>query len=1101
MKIKLFRYLSLALILIAFTTMALAKGGGNKSTRLNKSLGEPVYTKININNISTWIKNDGETDINQNGNSGFVFPKGSNKTAVFQSGFLWGGRVDGQFRVGGSTYRQGTVPGRILPNGQPANPKDPDVRIYRVRRDYKTGNLDAELSDGDGPSIEAIREQYEKDWNEWPADQGAPFEDVDADGKYDPTIDIPGVPGADQTVWFVCNDLDPAQTDYMYGSLPMGIEEQVTVWGYKATGALGNMIFRKFIIINKNPDKKPFTEMYVSMWSDVDDGDAGDDFAGCDTTLSLGYVYNANEVDATYNPLPPPAVGFDFFQGPIVDGTPTDTAIFKGKYVPGKKNLPMTAFYFFINGDPVYSDPDLGLYETGTLQWYNLFRGRISTSGDPFVDPTTGQPTKFCLAGDPITGTGWLDGMLHPPGDRRIGSVSGPFEMAYGDTQEVVVAEIAAGAVPGIDRLQAVKLLKDYDKAAQIAYDRLFQLPRAPEQPKVVVGELDKEIILSWGSDVEAVNKTESYDNFGYKFEGYNVYQLPSPSAQLSQAVRLATFDIVNDIKKITDLEFDPTAGIPVEKVLAFGNDTGIKRFISIKTDALKGNLPLNNGSKYYFAVTSYAYNPEPPFGPKVLENALQVITVTPQTPKPGVRYEASLGKEIVATHKSGFSDGKVTAYVVDPTKVTGHKYEVSFAADGWILKDLTTSTTLLTKQTNQNADELSPMVDGMLIKVAGAPNDFKDFLVTANASGPLNPPEYGAFAFNNSGFPHPTTGDRPTARQQVRGGMWGIHTGNIDDASFDYEFFVNRVTQNGARWPRIIPNDFEIRFKPGKAFLYPGSDYGGHGKLVDVPFQLWNVGTKADASDDVRYFPYILDENEDGVFDLSGVDHPISGGDNDPETDWIYWVIPKDMTPGESGYNAIVNKIQTEGEDNHQYLDPTIMSGDAIRRMVLVNWNGGSVSAADWPNNVNSPMPEEGTVFKIITTKPNQPGSDVFEFTAPSVIVSNDLAKEDIEQINVFPNPYYGVNPQEINKYQRFVTFTHLPQKATIRIFNLAGQLVRTIRKDSPEQFQRWDLNNENSLPVASGIYIVHVDMPDLGKTKILKVAIIQEQQVLDRF
>jgi len=146
--------------------MALAKGGGNKSARLNKSLGEPVYTKININNISTWIKNDGETDINQNGNSGFVFPKGSNKTAVFQSGFLWGGRVDGQFRVGGSTYRQGTVPGRILPNGQPANPQDPDVRIYRVRRDYKDGDLSAELADGDGPTIEAIRAQYEKDWNE-----------------------------------------------------------------------------------------------------------------------------------------------------------------------------------------------------------------------------------------------------------------------------------------------------------------------------------------------------------------------------------------------------------------------------------------------------------------------------------------------------------------------------------------------------------------------------------------------------------------------------------------------------------------------------------------------------------------------------------------------------------------------------------------------------------------------------------------------------------------------------------------------------------------------------------------------------------------------
>jgi hypothetical protein len=111
------------------------------------------------------------------------------------------------------------------------------------------------------------------------------------------------------------------------------------------------------------------------------------------------------------------------------------------------------------------------------------------------------------------------------------------------------------------------------------------------------------------------------------------------------------------------------------------------------------------------------------------------------------------------------------------------------------------------------------------------------------------------------------------------------------------------------------------------------------------------------------------------------------------------------------------------------------------------------------------------------------------------------DLAKTDVEKINVFPNPYYGVNPQELNKYQRFVTFNHLPTKATIRIFNLAGQTVRVLQKDSPEQFYRWDLNNQASLPVASGIYIVYVDMPDLGTTKILKVAIVQEQQVLDRF
>jgi hypothetical protein len=81
-------------------------------------------------------------------------------------------------------------------------------------------------------------------------------------------------------------------------------------------------------------------------------------------------------------------------------------------------------------------------------------------------------------------------------------------------------------------------------------------------------------------------------------------------------------------------------------------------------------------------------------------------------------------------------------------------------------------------------------------------------------------------------------------------------------------------------------------------------------------------------------------------------------------------------------------------------------------------------------------------------------------------------------------------------------VTFTHLPQEAIIRIFNLAGVQVREIRKSSASQFERWDLANESGLPVGSGLYIAHIEMPGLdGAVKILKVAVVQEQQILDRF
>jgi hypothetical protein len=121
---------------------------------------------------------------------------------------------------------------------------------------------------------------------------------------------------------------------------------------------------------------------------------------------------------------------------------------------------------------------------------------------------------------------------------------------------------------------------------------------------------------------------------------------------------------------------------------------------------------------------------------------------------------------------------------------------------------------------------------------------------------------------------------------------------------------------------------------------------------------------------------------------------------------------------------------------------------------------------------------------------------TDRFTFIVPGSTESPDIARQDVDKINVFPNPYYAVNPQEINPYQRFVTFTHLPNRATIKIFNVSGQLVQIIEKDDNSQTVKWNLSTSNNLYIASGIYVARVDMPDLGKVKVLKLAIIVEQQ-----
>ncbi|MGE5497266.1 MAG: hypothetical protein ACM3Q2_04315, partial [Syntrophothermus sp.] len=711
--------LAVSIFTAVFFTNINAEGGGGKSN-LKKSDGTPSYARFNINNISTFFYSDGISDINLQQNSGFTFPKGSGKTAVFQTGFVWGGKVNNQVRVGGFTYKSGVQPGRIIGTGAASkadDPNSPAVRMYRIRPDYKTGNMAAEIKDGEGTEAE-IRAQYEKDWNEWPADWGAPYNDVNGDKKYDPAVDIPGVTGAHQTIWFVNNDLDSTKCLSLYGSPSIGLELQTTVWGYNQAGAMGNVLFRKYKLINKSVNN--ITDMYVTNWTDPDVGDAGDDFTGCDTLSGLSFVYNATIPDKVYGNQPP-AIGFDFLQGPVVPAALADTAIYDGKFVTGKKNLPMTAFYYFIGGDAVMDGPTMGGdFVRGTLRFYNLMQGKNGSTGEYFPVPGGGV-TKFPLSGDPVAGTGYLDGRLYSKGDRRIGSASGPFNLAAGDTQEVVIAEIAAGGPgSGMNNIQAVQLLKGYDKLIQGAFNKFFDDPSAKiKSPQASVSELNGEVILYWGTDPAAAASLESFSYGGYTFEGYNVYQLPSQNATKAEAKRIATFDVINGITYVLGDYLDPDYGIILKVIQQFGTNSGISRSLRLKTDALS-NQPLQNGQKYYYAVTAYAITNDAQQPLSNIETPLTALSAVPRLPD--AKYYGTYGDTLKVSRFAGKSDGRIIPLVIDPKALTGHDYSVSFENINnslvWKLKDLTTGVVRLKDQNNFSGDNTYYICDGMMVKV-----------------------------------------------------------------------------------------------------------------------------------------------------------------------------------------------------------------------------------------------------------------------------------------------------------------------------------------------------------------------------------------------
>jgi hypothetical protein len=1087
-----------SVILIVLCTMLAAGSGGAEKTRnaggresasLLRTAGSPAYTWLDINQISTVLRNTGIADIDptQN-NSGFVYPKGSNKTAIYESGLLWAARVAGdpQVRVGGSAFTSGLQPGKLLSPGVAEDPNLPKNRIYRVRPDYRSADLSSEVRD-EGSSASEVRAAYERDWTEWPVGDGAPYEDVNGNGAYDPDVDIAGVKGASQTIWFVANDNNSTNTANLYGTPPLGVECQVTIWAYAQEGPLGNMLFKSYLLINKSTVS--FDSMYVCQWVDPDLGNAYDDLVGCDTSLSLGFVYNANIVDATYGSLPPPSAGFDFFQGPRVT-SPGSSAIFRGKRIDGFRNLPMTAFFYFINSDPTLADPTRG-DPAGASQFYNYMRGKVGLTGQYFLDPQ-GRPTTFTLTGDPVAGTGWLDGVQFRADDRRMGLSSGPFTMAPGDTQEIVVAEICAGAMPGVDRLAAVGLLKFYDKVAQLAYDNFFELPSPPPAPRFAATELDRQIILNWSINPAAVEATETSNVRGFKFQGYNVFQIPSASASMAESRKIAVFDIVDGVTRITDQVFDASNGVVASKVVQLGTDNGLQRYLRVTGDAFNGMAPLINGVRYYFAVTSYSYSADPNAVPNNLENPLQILTVVPHTNNPGVHYAAASGDTVRQVQHTGPSDGTVTPLAVDPGRFTGKRYSVTFAdREGetvWNLVNVSSGDTILRGQTNQTGDNNYAVTDGMQVKVIGPPPGMKNWSIP---SGTRRFSPVGGFTgLGLEGF---SDGGNPDAAQDLDNGTIGM-AGNFAFGAIattllptNYHNVVLKLAavDTATLWnPTVTPTDTNfsrayrwIRSVPvGEAAAQPEFAPWIINRGPGYPYQDYNYGVPFSAWD--------MESNPPRRLAVGPLENNVEGG----KVDGRYW-------PGTTeDDNSVIREFAFIFDAPYSSApDPALAVGNLSGSTTPMMWVMVCSRRADVPW-------ETGDQFLITANHVNSP-ADAFAFTAPAVTYDAATAKEDVNRITVFPNPYYGVNTEELNKYNRFVVFSHLPQEAVLRIFNLAGVQVREIRKNSASQFERWDLANESGLPVGSGLYIVRIDMPALGTMKILKLAVVQEQQILDRY
>jgi len=602
------------------------QGNNNGNTVSSEAKGAncaPATAKLimEFNDVSALLEQGGSMFRDrQNLVAAYEVPKGSGLKAIY-AGALWMGGTDvnGQLKLAAIKFRDGNdfwpgpltvTPGSATysPNS-PVGPEatrpfgdaniDPDQctaydKFYTIRKaeviqfniwwECTNGLTTEGCDDVEQPSADILNRIYA-----WPAHGDislqqdyylAPFYDRDGDGNYDPVgqgdypwyDDILGrddiVCGVDRRVslfgdethWWVFNDKGNIHTET--GGDPIGMEIRAQAFAFATTDEVNRMTFYNYEMINRGT--QTLFNTYFSQYLDADVGNYADDYAGCDVSRGLGYMFNGDLNDETnagnqgYGENPP-AIGCDFFEGPYQDAdqkdnigpylfvdtvadtsaliTPTvqdaindDGIVYQGigvGYGDGivdNERYGMRGFtYYTSTAASTQSDP------TSAAQFYNYMSGfwrfgdETYFGGTGFAGSTgaTSIPSDYMFPGDsdPLHwATAGVDpGFIwdeatdnNPAGDRRFVQSAGPFTLTPGAINNITVGIVFGRGTDG-NLFSSVDAMKRADTKAQALFDACFAILTPPDAPKLTIQELENQLVLTLENPVTSNNYLEAY--------------------------------------------------------------------------------------------------------------------------------------------------------------------------------------------------------------------------------------------------------------------------------------------------------------------------------------------------------------------------------------------------------------------------------------------------------------------------------------------------------------------------------------------------------------------------------------------------------------
>ncbi len=211
-----------------------------------------------------------------------------------------------------------------------------------------------------------------------------------------------------------------------------------------------------------------------------------------------------------------------------------------------------------------------------------------------------------------------------------------------------------------------------------------------------------------------------------------------------------------------------------------------------------------------------------------------------------------------------------------------------------------------------------------------------------------------------------------------------------------------------------------------------------------------------------------------------------------------------------------VTNQEYDGCEKIRQRLDPEVSPSPLkkVKAIKWITWAGIAMTApgermlsyADGliPNEVRIKLRVDNP-YQVVAGTGDYNGYPTYrlklEGVAPTALTEPQV-ESALDMINVVPNPYYGFSDYESSQFDKLVKITNLPAKCTVTIYSLDGKFIRRYDRDEvgivPPGNNRaiarmqyapdveWDLKNHKGIPIASGVYLIHVKAPGLGERTI---------------